>query len=299
MLKTFLKIGLICLLLLFILVLCPVVQAQNPVWLDEFINQNPRWDWSYYAGTGYHRLTTIDGLSAVELGITTQSTSQAYSDSSLHEYGYLHSSGIVDMRLRYQGDDNMGTMGWGTWNNVNQTNIQAAWFFKSNPEGTPTPLQAMVIKHSVIVFQQSLPPVDLSSWQTYRVEFSANGTRFFINGDLVAETSERPDIDQRIELWLDNYLLNSQLLPIGYRTIPQEEKLYFDWVSFSDLTSVTPINCQANANSQNGVNSGDLLLVLANWGKTTDFGSTDLNTDAKVNGLDIGTVINEWGESCL
>lgn len=304
MIKKFAKGSIFLAILAFILAisgfsLITSVRGESLLWLDEFTNSNPRWEWSYHLGTGYHLPTMIEGLSVAELGITTQSTNQAYSDSSLHEYGYLHENGIVEMRLRYEGNNKMGTMGWGVWNYENPANAHAAWFLKATPDGNPIPLQAMVYKNSAISFQQSLPTIDIYNWHTYRVEFSSTGTQFLVDGNIVAQTAEKPDFPQRIELWVDNYLLDgTQLMPIGYMTIAQDQKLYFDWVSFANFDSPTPIICSANADGQNGININDFKLVFANWGKTSGFGSADLNGDSKVNGLDLAKVINEWGKTC-
>src|SRR3990172_13032228 len=56
------------------------------LWLDDFTSANPSWNWGYNAGTGYKNLTTIDGYSVVEGGITSEATSSQYSDNSLHRF---------------------------------------------------------------------------------------------------------------------------------------------------------------------------------------------------------------------
>ena len=125
----------------------PDASAQDPLWTDEFTSYHSRWEWSYNAGTGYQQLTTTDGVSAVELGVTSGSSSSSYSDCSLHEKrDYYLYTGVFEARLRYDGNygnDQFGTMGWGVWNYEDTANADAIWFWDAS-EGDYVGLQAMV-----------------------------------------------------------------------------------------------------------------------------------------------------------
>jgi len=226
------------------------VAQQEAVWTDEFISYNSRWDWNYNAGTGYKRLATIDEVSVVEIGITKQSSSSSYSDCSLHERGWPYTHGGVEARLRLTDDNGInqpgqGSRGWGFWNNEDPSNVDAAWFFSLSPESDASVagFQAMVIRDSTIVFQKFLTEIDMREWHTYRVELSDTGTRFFVDDIEVAFTSQRPDEPQRIEIWIDNYIVqrvNNRLQPTGYLNVEQDQRVYIDWIRYYDHTNQPP-----------------------------------------------------------
>jgi len=223
------------------------------VWTDEFTSYNSRWDWSYYSGTGYHQITTVDSVSAVEIGITDQSSSASYSDCSLHETSYLYTTGIFEARLRCTDDNGFnqpgkGTRGWGVWNYQNPSYTDAAWFWSASPDSDASVagLHAMLVIDSNIVFQEPLPGIDITQWHVYRVEFLSTGTRFFVDGIEVAFTPLHSVKLQRFELWIDNYVV--QVVggipqPVGFLDVGQNQMMYIDWVTYYDGTSVqnTPI----------------------------------------------------------
>lgn len=217
--------------------------AEEAVWTDEFTTFNSRWDWNYNGGTGYKQLTEIDDVSVVEIGITDRSSSSSYSDCSLHEKSYQHDSGIFEARLRYVGDNKFGTMGWGFWNYADPENADAAWFWNASPEGDASGFQAMVAYESAIQFQEHLPEIDLQQWHIYRVELLPTGTRFLVDGNEVAFTSLRPSKPQRIEIWVDNYLvqvIDGKLQPVGYLAMQQNQRIYIDWVRYYDYSKLLP-----------------------------------------------------------
>ena len=218
--------------------------AEEAVWSDEFTYMDSRWDWNYNSGTGYKQLTTIDGVSVVEIGITGQSSSSSYSDCSLHETSYQHTYGIFEARLRCTDDNGFnqsghGTRGWGFWNFNDPTKADAAWFWSASPESDTSVVgfQVMVIRDSTIVFQKSLPGIDMREWHIYRVELLCTGTRFLVDGNEVATTSQCPDKLQRIEMWIDNYciqVIDNQLQPAGYLNVQNDQMMYIDWVKYYD-----------------------------------------------------------------
>ena len=218
-----------------IAVVCAGCNSEKAVWNDEFTDLNLRWDWNYNRGTGYKRLTNIDGASVVEIGITDQSSSSVYSDCSLHEDGYQHHNGVFEARIRYAGDHKFGTIGWGVWNYEDTARAEAAWFWDSLSEGDAFGFQVMVACDSAIKFQKHLPEIDIQKWHIYRVELLPTGIRFFVDGDEVASTSMRPSKLQRIEIWVDNYrvqMIDGKLLPVGHLDIQQDQRIYVDWVRY-------------------------------------------------------------------
>lgn len=275
-----------------------MVYAQSALWTDDFTSQNARWEWSYHAGTGYHRTTTIEGLSVVEMGVTTASTTTAYSDCSVHEVGYTHDDGIVDLRLRYLGDGQMGTMGWGVWNYVDAGTNEAAWFFQAAPDGASMPLHAMVVKNATELFDQALPDIDVSVWHVYRVEFARSGTKFYVDNTLVAQTTAKVTLPQRVEVWVDNYqttLENGHHIAVtGYRTFSMNQKIYLDYASFYPLSlsststpspSSTPIPTDTPVPSDTPIPTVTTTPV-----PTYEIG--DVNQDRIVNHLDLRIIMN-------
>jgi hypothetical protein len=239
--------------------------AEEPVWTDEFTTLNPRWDWDYSEGTGYKQLTTIDDVSVVEIGITDQSSSSSYSDCSLHETSYQYTNAAFEARLRCTDDNGInqpgqGTKGWGFWNYENPPSIDSAWFWSASPESeaSVTGFQAMVARGSIIVFQESLPEVDMREWHIYRVELLPTGTRFLVDGEEVAFTSHRPDRPQRIEMWIDNYYVQvvDSTIQLGYLDVEQDQRMYIDWVSYYDYSNRPPV---LDPIGDKSVNEDDIL----------------------------------------
>jgi len=207
----------------------------NSGWNDEFTDYNPRWEWDYNKGTGYKRLTAIDGASVVEIGITDKSSSSEYSDCSLHETNYQYHNGVFEARLRYAGDSKFGTIGWGFWNYEDAPKAECAWFWDSSTGGSASGFQAMVCSDSAIKFQKHLPEIDIQKWHIYRVELLPTGTRFFVDGDEIAATSERPSKLQRAEIWVDNYrvkVIDGKISAAGHLNIQQDQRTYVDWVRY-------------------------------------------------------------------
>lgn len=207
----------------------------NSEWNDGFTDHNPRWEWNYNKGTAYKQLTTIDGVSVVEIGITDQSSSSDYSDCSLHETIYQHHNGVFEARLRYAGDHKFGTIGWGFWNYEDAATAESAWFFDSSTGGNSSGFQVMVASNSVITFQKHLPKIDIQKWHIYRVELLPTSTRFFVDGVEVAATSKRPSKLQRVTIWIDNYrlqVIDGKISAAGYLNIQQDQRMYVDWVRY-------------------------------------------------------------------
>jgi hypothetical protein len=241
-------------LLLFLIILSSyeLSYAQGPVWTDEFVDLNSRWDWNYNAGTGYKKLVTIDSMSAVEAGITARSSSSSYSDCSLHQSGSEQiNSGVFEARLRCSDDNGYGqtgkgTRGWGFWNNDDpQNDVDCAWFWSASAESDASlvGLQAMVARGSTLMFQKSLPEIDMREWHTYRIELLPSGTRFFVDGINVASTAQRLQKMQLIEIWIDNYKVqveNNKAKPIGYLDLLRDQQLYIDWVKYYEEPDTVP-----------------------------------------------------------
>lgn len=208
-------------------------------WVDEFESMNPRWEWNYQVGTGYHRLATIDGYSVAEIGITIESTQWSYSDCSLHHTMSISEGDtvIVEMRLRCTDDNGIttpgqGSRGWGIWDGT-QWGDNVAWFWSASPESDPmfAGFLAGVKRDGTIHLLQQLS-IDMQEWHVYRIEILSSGTMFLVDGVEVASTSYKPRNFSRLELWIDNYriyFVGGQLVK-GYLDVEQDQKMYIDWV---------------------------------------------------------------------
>ncbi|MFH1722203.1 MAG: hypothetical protein ABH950_06340 [Candidatus Altiarchaeota archaeon] len=215
----------------------PISSILSSDWIDEFTDENPRWEWSYSRGTGYNELITIENVSAVKIGITNESVSSSYSDCALREVIHEHESGVFESRLRYEGDGRMGTMGWGVWfhNLGDFSDVDVAWFFIGHPESSMPFFQTQVILNDSITITPLLD-VNLSEWHTYRIEFSPNGTYFYIDDALVSGTPKNTSRPLRIEAWIDNTFLpngSSEIIESNYTDIENEQILYIDYISYS------------------------------------------------------------------
>jgi hypothetical protein len=223
-------------------------RKKGAVWTDEFTTRNSRWEWSYNAGTGYKRLTTVDGVSVVEAGITSGSSSSSYSDCSLHETSHRYTYAVFEARLRCTDNDGQGTRGWGFWHweEDNPLRVSAAWFWDASPESDASVVgfQVMVARDATIVFQKLLPEIDIREWHVYRVELLPTGTRFFVDSSEVAFAfNQRPNRLQRIEMWTDNYrvqVTNGKVQPAGYLNVQQDQKMYIDWVKYYEEPDTVP-----------------------------------------------------------
>jgi hypothetical protein len=220
------------------------LQDDHESWWDEFVDQNPRWDWEYAAGTGYKELTTLPGgISVVELGVTSQSNQSEYSDGSLHETSPNYQTGILETRLHLSSEEITGTTGWGFWD-ASLSVINAAWFWYASSDSHPdlAGFRAMVVRDNQFMFNQELS-LDLEEWHVYRIELRPDGTKFYVDGAEVASTFERPANDQRAELWIDNMavhiLQDYSSYTISYLDLDQDQMLFADWVSYEPLNDET------------------------------------------------------------
>ena len=207
----------------------------DAIWSDQFTSKQSRWEWGYNEGTGYQTITTKDGYSVVELGITSQSSSSSYSDCSLHEKTYYISNGVFEARIKYEGNGDFGTLGWGIWNYSNPYSADAVWFWNSTTGGSAVGFQAMVCSNGKIKYQHYLPSIDITEWHVYRVDLQSNGCTFYIDGVEVAHTPLRPTKNQRFEMWADNYRISvsgDTMLPVGYKSISQNQRIYVDWAIY-------------------------------------------------------------------
>jgi hypothetical protein len=216
-------------------------------WVDNFSEQHPtRWNWAYNAGTGYKKLAGLpQGYSGLEIGVSRFSQAGVYSDCSLHQPNSLYSYGVLEMHLSLSDDNGIsdagrGTRGWGLWDG-NLDRIDAAWFWSASEESSPnlTGLRAMLVRDGTLVLNQPLE-VDMREWHVYQIDLSSQGTRFWVDGNLVASTPQRPANPQRIELWVDNMAVRmvEQGYERSYLALSLDQKMYIDWVKFQHRDSL-------------------------------------------------------------
>jgi PKD repeat protein len=221
------------------------VESENS-WRDDFTSYDPRWDWGYNAGTGYKTLGTVGGRSVCEGGITDASTSDEYSDCSLHHFLTVGNDEPIsaEMRMRYTdrnglavGDQGKGTRGCGWWDG-SEWGDNVAWFVAFSP-GNDESLVGYKCQVRVggawILNEDISGIVDMTEWHVYRIDLLSDGTRFYVDDELVASTPYRPQQIDKIEAWVDNayvYYDNGNLAR-GLFDLDIDQKMYIDWVKLS------------------------------------------------------------------
>ena len=206
-------------------------RGRPAAWLDEFTNYEPRWDWGYQSGTGYQ---LVDQERAI-IGIRPQA-GQYYSDCALRT-ATIYPSGRMGAVLRCTdsgANPAVGTRGWGFWDGrTGAGSTNAAWFWAASEESAPVlrGFQANVLRDGLGVYQQVLPGIDITQDHEYAVEIGG-GSRFYVDGVLVAETVEQPSGRQRVEFWIDN----QSIAVDGTRSVHPvlaDQAMLIDWASYS------------------------------------------------------------------
>jgi hypothetical protein len=104
--------------------------------------------------------------------------------------------------------------------------------------------QVMVARDATVVFQRSLPEIDMREWHIYRVELLPIGTRFFVDGNEVAFAfNQRPNRLQKFEIWIDNYrvqIIDGKVQATGYLNVQQDQRMYIDWVKYYNYSNRPP-----------------------------------------------------------
>jgi hypothetical protein len=270
-------------------------QTAHSAWFDDFTSQNNRWDWEYIRDAGYHRITTFESLSVAELGVTSLASDIQYSDSSLHEKNFSYTYGVLEMRIKTTDnngltDSGKGTRGWGFWDaNTNFQQANVAWFWSASPESTEflRGFRAQVFRNGTMYLNQEITGVDMRQWHTYRIEMFPSGTRFLIDGNLIASSSYMPMNNQRTEIWLDNYKIN--LPTYTYLKFNQDEKLYLDWIRYSENLLPSPTPSPSIIPSASPDIYQNLKILLSKYLSSND--NIYYPIDNKVNMMDAGYVI--------
>jgi hypothetical protein len=228
------------------------VPTVERAWIDRFDDASlpsSRWDWAYIQEPAYFDFVeTPEWESVLEVGVSKEANEDAYADGSLREQENSYGSGTFEARLRLSDDNGFagggaGTRGWGFWDgNLNTLNV--AWFWSASPESHDDVegFRVMVIRNGVFILNEEIP-FDMREWHTYRVELSSSGTKFFVDGKLIASTPGQPanleQEEQRIELWLDNMEIQVKSDMTGYERsfldLTQDQKMWIDWVSYTPI----------------------------------------------------------------
>ncbi|MCP4372502.1 MAG: hypothetical protein GY797_31010 [Deltaproteobacteria bacterium] len=228
-------------LLCFIVINCTECQGEN--FSDHFTSQNPGWNWSYSAGTGYHICPmSIDGLSDTicEIGTTAETTDQEYSDCALFERATSHNSpDVFETRLKCTGNNELGTKGWGFFDgSLERPN--AVWFCYAGPSSADEfkGFRALIFLNGKVVFGQLITEYSMDEWHTYRIERYRNGAEFFIDNTSIAKyRGSMPDKSMILDIWTDNFIVKTGL-KLSYAKITQAQKIYIDWVHWRQLKKI-------------------------------------------------------------
>jgi hypothetical protein len=220
--------------------------VDSELWLDDFTSYNARWNWAYNAGTGYKTLGTIDSYSVCEGGVTDASTSDEYSDCSLHHFLTVDNDEPVsaEMRMRYTdsnglavGDHGKGTRGCGWWDG-SAWGDNVAWFVAFSPGNDESLVgyKCQVRVGGTWVLNEDISDVvDMTEWHIYRVDMTSDGTFFYVDDELVASTPYRPQAIVKLEAWVDNayFYYDNDNFVRGCFDLSIDQKMYIDWVKLS------------------------------------------------------------------
>lgn len=218
-----------------------------PRFADSFITLNAgHWDLGYTAGAGYRLPRVVEGVTVCELGVTDAATGLAYSDCDTHELGTPNSptNTIFEARLRASHDfvtGGHGTQGWGLYNG-STTSYSFAWFWVGCDHNTPPErlgLRLHVYQDNVQLYDQALSGIDITAWHTYRVECRSTGVRFYVDGELVGETSEALSDSLRADVWVDNQYNNGST---HYYDLTETQYIQWSWINVYNLADWTGIS---------------------------------------------------------
>lgn len=209
-------------------------------WIDHFTNQNARWDWDYGTGTGYHTCpTSVDGRTntIAEIGITDETTSGAYSDSSLHEPSNSHAApATVQANIRCNVADISGTCGFGFYNgNFSVPTAAWFWFGGAGNYSSWAGFRVMVITSGTVRLNEAIAsPPSLSDWHTYKIRMVGTTIDFYIDGvSVYSYTGTVPSGDMRVEIWNDNAVYNVAHVQ-SFVAVNRTECMYIDYCSYLD-----------------------------------------------------------------
>jgi hypothetical protein len=242
-----LSLSVMLLLALSILPMFSAVQSAVWDWQDDFVSMNSRWSWSYRAGTGYHRLATVDGCSVAESGITAASTAYAYSDCSLHYMMTIASDDYVIMETRAKFSHSLmdgvskGSQGCIIWNGAVSN---AFGFFVCSPESTSemSGFRVALTRDGVFYINKYIGDTyNPTDWHVYRIEVDNAGTKFYIDDNLVAQTSQKSRIQSggRLDFWVDNAAYQASGARY-YLDVTLTQTVYMDYVYFYQSSAPAP-----------------------------------------------------------
>lgn len=215
-------------------------------WLDDFTDEKAHWDWAFYRGTGYHSLTTVDGYSVVENGITEASNALAYSDCTLGYLQPISASDNVTVEIRAKFSHSMtqgaakGSQGAGLWDGT-QSNF--AMFFDCSNESMEgfTGFRALVTSGGTVYANEFLgdtySPAD---WHVYGLKLNSSGTFMFVDGAFVVSATYRPILTPlcQLTMWVDNaaYAWGTTT----YLDVTENQRVYVDYVAYNSDPLVVP-----------------------------------------------------------
>jgi hypothetical protein len=213
----------------------PQTQAESWSWQDEFTDTNSRWIWSYHTGTGYHKLSTIDGYSVVECGITSATSAVVYSDCALR-YFFSISTSYVTIEFRMKFSHNLvdgvskGSEGCIIWGG---SISNALGFFTCSPEsaGGLSGWRAVFTKGGSWLANEYIGDVyDPTDWHIYKMEITPSGSKLYVDDNMVMQSSQRPSVSE-MNFWVDNGAYQAS----GARynlDVTVDQMLYMDYVYF-------------------------------------------------------------------
>jgi len=167
-------LNLIIIFLTFSLIFTSIIQAQPQAFIEPFNTVNPT-IWNTF---GNGTITTTGGILTLINGTNT-------ADGSANSTGLISKKVFAIGNFIYRVECVKGLSAWGL---INQTNKNIAIAFVNMPDGSIR----SYVNDGTHIFDQVLILSPLSGFNEYRIEWTLDYIRFYINGLMIAQTNIVP-----------------------------------------------------------------------------------------------------------
>jgi len=219
---------------------------------DDFLERNPYWRWRI---DNYASINVRDGVLEMCMGPTEALyySNAEVSDGEFDDLPWVR--GVFEARLRFTGL-HYGSAGFGFWNHSMRVDLSnPVWFIYLRAAG-PYPLQGFFAQMAnrfqpVILFESvslykialdilpflapiriessspTMQGLDLTRWNTFRVEWLEGSSVFYVNGVEVARLRSDRRSMARADVWIDNAVFYPPWRDAGnvFRHVTQENRV--------------------------------------------------------------------------
>ena len=305
------KINYLTLLIVFLLTTLSM-NAQS-IRRDDFKFKSNYW---YWRADGNQSVPTVDnGLLHLKL---ENAVDTGYCNTEIYDPNEPYSPG-THLRIRLKGSpQHIGSRGWGFWDgslSSVMTDYDVAWVMQQKGVLTDPEYNWFlfgvdgdsVIDRSTIELSNL---INETNWNTYHIVWRSDSTFLYINdSEIFVATNSLPDENMRVDLWIDNRVINidAPLLFQNYNSTGSE--LFVDYIELygengpsiqrENLESIVlwdSPNTYPNGDNETiwknynfeTLSSGESLVFIT--GDAESYGSTENDDDLRIelNGNDYG-----------